>query len=207
MAIHDLYQYFRNQLPQGTIQMESGTEYGFEPLLDLLQVSQITLSAPTLHAADLSGVLQVQGTFTEKNGVYLCQLSAFCEDNKFIYLFSAKLDGDGPVPLNRLSPPADMRVCWNFHSAPVNLFNETYVTESVIWADTRETLPRIRMKLFYTEDCLLFKLYRDLAPDAKEIDPSAEWKQTFPKISNFPLPTVQSPLPPARSGSPKTGFF
>ncbi len=168
--IQSFYEYIKAQVQTGAVQLQKEGEFGIPRILERFSLERISIEAPQLSSLELNE-FRLQGIMRENGKSYDCTMITAAYAGSYDCLFQARLKQDEDISLNEIYPPAPAYVSLNFYSRPVNLFENMWLREAVIAADTKKEtkVPLFSISLYYEPDCPLYENFRDFLPDAGEV--------------------------------------
>lgn len=168
--IQSFYEYIKAQIETGTVQLLKEGEFGIPRILERFSLERISMEEPRLSSLELNE-FRLQGTVRESGKSYDCTMITAAYAGSYDCLFEARLKQDEDIPFNEIYPPAPAYASLNFYSQPVNLFENMWLREAVIAADTKKVtkVPLFSISLYYEPDCPLYENFQDFLPDAGEV--------------------------------------
>lgn len=168
--IQSFYEYMSRQAEEGTVILEGTGEFGIPVLLEKLSLERLTLKSPVLSPLALNE-FSLQGSLLENGKGYDCCFTVTAKGGGCDCLLEARLKTEGDIPLTEAYPTAQALIAWNFYSRPVDLFENMWIKEAKILADTRagEEAADLSLVMFYEETCPVYANYNRFLPKPGEI--------------------------------------
>lgn len=167
-----LYAFIKEQASQIQIVFNTKLEYNLNRLLDILELDEFILTSPEVSPLYTNSSFKICGFTILNQNTYRCIITVLLINDNIEYEFkSEQLIGER-IPLLNLYPPALARVCWNFYSKPIQLFEGVYVISNCIKANTQNLNKNnisLNLHVIYTKESIFYQSFSDFVPTPGEI--------------------------------------
>lgn len=169
--INAFYNYIEDMVKMDNVILEKTEPYNFQILLNKLNLEKIRIEADILSPLYSDGHFQLTGTAVEDGEVYICNLLAYGDEKNFECTLELVRKLQQGTLLNHIYPPAKGRLAINGYSTPVDVFENVFISQAVITADTRDASDMVsdfKINIYIGEESPLYIYYKALLPNRNQ---------------------------------------